>query len=614
MKRSRTSLIAIVTIAILGVLATLVFSWRPQLGLDLQGGASVVLQPTKKVDSAKLEQTIEIIRNRVDGLGVSEPEISRQGDAIVVQLPGVKDQAKALEIVGQTAELRFRPVLAEIDSEEEYAQKQKLEAATPSTTVKPGTTAAPTTTAPAAGSATTTSTIKVTASIAVPTTAAPGQADEAAIGVSGGGRLATGVSAGVVSSTAATATTAASATTKPAPASGATVTTVKGGVVTSAPLVTVKPGPSIPAGPVTPPITAETPQQVDLPADLSKSTSIEENDATKTVVLPNLTRSKTARRYILGPAELKGNVVSDASAQPPQGVGSWMVDIEFNKAGSKQWDDMARKYYCPDGGANCTRVAVELDGVVLSAPTINAQEFNGRAQISGSFTSASARNLATSLRYGSLPVRLEPATVQTVSATLGRDSLRAGLLTGGLGIALVCSYMIFYYRKLGLIVVAGLLLSGALTWTIISFLGAKSGLALSLSGAVGIIVSVGITVDSYVVYFERMRDEMRGGKTLAASVDKAFLGAWRTILSADLTSLIGALTLYFLTVGSVRGFAFFLAMSTTLDMVVSYFFTRPLVSWLAARGSFGGGGVSRTPGGVLKPSATVAAGTLGGSK
>jgi preprotein translocase subunit SecD len=610
MKRSRTSLIAIVTVAILGVLATLVFSWRPQLGLDLQGGASVVLQPTKKVDSDKLEQTIEIIRNRVDGLGVAEPEITRQGDAIVVQLPGVKDQAKALEIVGQTAELRFRPVLAEIDSEEEYAQKQKLEAATPSTTVKPGTAAptAATTTAPAAGSATPTSTIKVTASIAVPTTAAPGQADEAAIGVSGGGRLATGVSAGVLSAT---------ATTKAPAATGATVTTVttvKGGVVTSAPLVTVKPGPSIPAGPVTPPITGETPQQVDLPADLSKSTSIEENDATKTVVLPNLTRSKTARRYILGPAELKGNVVSDASAQPPQGVGSWMVDIEFNKAGSKQWDDMARKYYCPDGGANCTRVAVELDGVVLSAPTINAQEFNGRAQISGSFTSSSARNLATSLRYGSLPVRLEPATVQTVSATLGRDSLRAGLLTGGLGIALVCSYMIFYYRKLGLIVVAGLLLSGALTWTIISFLGAKSGLALSLSGAVGIIVSVGITVDSYVVYFERMRDEMRGGKTLAATVDKAFLGAWRTILSADLTSLIGALTLYFLTVGSVRGFAFFLAMSTTLDMVVSYFFTRPLVSWLAARGSFGGGGVSRTPGGVLKPSATVAAGTLGGSK
>lgn len=349
---------------------------------------------------------------------------------------------------------------------------------------------------------------------------------------------------------------------------------------------------------------------MNLPGDLSKTTSIEENDAEQTVILPSGARTKTAPRYILGPAELKGDVVSDATVEAPTGTSGWTVNIEFNGKGSKLWDDMARKYYCADGSASCTRVAVELDGVVLSAPTINAQEFNGRAQISGSFTSRSARDLATALRYGSLPVRLEPATVQTVSATLGRDSLRAGLLTGGLGVALVCVYMIFYYRKLGLVVLAGLAVSGSLTWIIISILGEKSGLALSLSGAVGIIVSVGITVDSYVVYFERMRDEMRGGKTLAGSVDRAFVGAWRTILSADLTSMIGALTLYFLTVGSVRGFAFFLAMSTAMDMVVSYFFTRPLVSWLASRGAFGGPRAKdREPGGVLRPSAAIAGGS-----
>jgi preprotein translocase subunit SecD len=608
MKRSRNSLFAIVTIAILGVLATLVFSWRPQLGLDLQGGASVVLQPVKKVPSDRLERAIAIIRNRVDSLGVAEPEITRQGDAIVVQLPGVKNQDKALKIVGQTAELRFRPVLAELPSEEEYAAQQKLAAATPSTTKIPagGST---TTVKGAAATTTPNSTIaavaptNTTTTVVVSTSKAPGSADVAALGVSGGGRIATGVSAGV---RAATVSTTAVPTTKGSASSA--VPTSKAGATTVPSTI------AGPAGPTTVPIAAPTPA-IDMPSDVSKMTPLEDNDATKTVILPNQVRSSKASRYILGPAELKGDVVSDANAAPPQGVGSWQVDIQFNKKGSKQWDDMARKYFCPSGGQNCTRVAVELDGVVLSAPTINAQEFNGRAQISGSFTSTSARELATALRYGSLPVQLKPATVQTISATLGRDSLRAGLLSGGVGIALVCAYMIFYYRKLGLIVVAGLLVSGALTWTLIALLGAKSGLALSLSGAVGIIVSVGITVDSYVVYFERMRDEVRSGKTMAASVDKAFRGAWRTILSADLTSLIGALTLYFLTVGSVRGFAFFLAMSTGLDMVVSYFFTRPLVSWLASRGTFGGGAAIRagSGGGVLKPSAGTAA-TAGGIK
>lgn len=593
MKRSRISLIIIVLVAILGVLATLVFGWRPLLGLDLQGGASVVLQPTTKVDSDKLERTIGIIRSRVDGLGVAEPEISRQGDAIVVQLPGVKDQDRALKIVGQTAELRFRPVLSEIGSEEDYANQQKLAAAT-TTTVAGATT---TTTTRVAGATATTRVAGATTTTAV----APGAADQVALSASGG-RLPTVVS-GDSATSIATSSAATVVTTKAATATTTPIATVVKATVAPGATTTIV-GPTI--APTVPPA-----PNVDLPGDLSKTTSLDDNDATKTVVLPSGVRSKTAPRYILGPAELKGDVVSDASVEAPTVGSSWLVNIEFNSKGSKQWDDMARKYYCPEGTANCTRVAVELDGVVLSAPTINAQEFNGRAQISGSFTSRSARDLATALRYGSLPVRLKPATVQTVSATLGRDSLRAGLLAGGLGVALVCVYMLFYYRKLGLVVLAGLAVSGSLTWVIISLLGEKSGLALSLSGAVGIIVSVGITVDSYVVYFERMRDEMRGGKTMAGSVDRAFVGAWRTILSADLTSMIGALTLYFLTVGSVRGFAFFLAMSTGLDLIVSYFFTRPLVSWLASRGTFGGGRAKdRVSGGVLKPSAA----TAGGSK
>ncbi len=183
-------------------------------------------------------------------------------------------------------------------------------------------------------------------------------------------------------------------------------------------------------------------------------------------------------------------------------------------------------------------------------------------------------------------MQLKTQTVQTVSATLGRDSLDAGLLAGLVGLALVAIYMIFYYRTLGLVVVSGLVLSGALMWSLVTWLSSSRGIALSLSGAVGIIVSVGVTVDSYVVYFERMRDEIRAGRTVKSAVDRGFKAAWHTIRTADLTSIIGAFVLYILTVGSVRGFAFFLMLSTALDVVVTFMFTRPFVKFLGEKGWF----------------------------
>jgi preprotein translocase subunit SecD len=292
------------------------------------------------------------------------------------------------------------------------------------------------------------------------------------------------------------------------------------------------------------------------------------------VVLPD----KTGNRYLLAPTMLTGTIVSDATAEIDAQTGAWVVNVVFTGSGSSAWDAMAQQLYQK-------QLAIVLDSEVISAPVIQTTQFGGRAQISGTFTSAEAKQLAVVLRYGSLPVKLEPQTVQTVSASLGKDSLQAGLVTGLIGLALVAAYMVFYYRALGLVVIAGLSVSGALLWTITSLLTQSRGLALSLSGAVGIIVSVGVTVDSYVVYFERLRDEIRHGKTLRSSVDRGFKRAWRTILAADLVSLIGALALYFLTVGSVRGFAFFLAMSTLLDLFVAYFFTRPLVSMLG-KGTF----------------------------
>src|SRR5438067_8692517 len=220
--------------------------------------------------------------------------------------------------------------------------------------------------------------------------------------------------------------------------------------------------------------------------------------------------------------------------------------------------------------------AFDLDGVVQSAPSLKQTTFNGRATISGSFTERQARDLALVLRYGSLPVQLVPQTVETVSATLGKDSLSAGIVAGAVGLGLVALYMVLYYRALGFVVWLGLAISGALLYSIITYLG-RSGLALSLAGVTGIIVSVGVTGDSYVVYFGRLKGEIRSGKTIRSSVDRGFSRAYRTILAADLVSLIGAALLYFLSVGAVRGFAFFLGLSTALDLLTAYFFTRPMV-------------------------------------
>jgi preprotein translocase subunit SecD len=421
----------------------------PQLGLDLQGGASVVLQPRDKVPSGVLDQAIQIIRNRVDALGVAEPDISRQGDSIIVSLPGVKNKDRAVEVVGQTAQLYFRPVLERLP-------------ATPT----------PTTTA-------------------VPTE----------------------------------------------------------------PTTTVDP---------TVPTT--------VPVDFDKTTTPEENTPEAQVILPEKDdNGNVTARYLLGPAEVNGQAMSSARATVNTTNGVWEVQFSLTSDGTTKWNAMAEKV-----GVN-GQIAMDLDGVVQSAPSLQTTNFPGSGQISGNFSEREAKDLALVLRYGSLPVQLDRQTVQTVSASLGRDSLRAGMIAGFVGLALVAVYMLLYYRALGLVVWLGLLVSGALMYSLVTMLGQTSGLSLTLAGCTGIIVSVGVTVDSYVVYFERLKDEIRSGKTIRSSVDRGFSRAYRTILAADAASFIGAVVLYVLSVGSVRGFAFFLALSTLLDVVVAYVFTRPMV-------------------------------------
>ena len=491
------SLVAIVVISVGGVIATLVTDTKPQLGLDLQGGASVTLQPVGKADPEALTVVTDILRNRIDSLGVAEPEIIRQGNTVIVNLPGIKDQDRAIQLVGQTGKVLFRPVLSE-------------------TSAAAGAAAASTTTVPGSASST---------PDASATTVAP-------------------------STTVATTTATGSSTTAAATPGGATTTTLA------------------------PEVAAQiTPRDQDKPE--------------ASVVLPGRGGQTI---YQLGPAFALGeNAISTAEAGVQNG--QWVVDLQLKEGdkGLGAWNTWASKCYgqeadCPTGG-----MAIVLDGTVIAAPVPQTPFFSDtNVQVSGGgngFQKSEAKDLARVLKYGSVPVELKPQAAQTVSATLGKDSLHAGLIAGFVGVLLVLLLMILYYRALAILVVVGLFLGGCLLWTSISVLSKTSGLSLTLAGVTGIIVSIGITVDSYVVFLERLKDDVRSGKSLRASTPKSFKSAWRTIVAADVVSRIGAGVLWYLSVGSVRGFAFFLGLSTVLDLVVTYFFVRP-AAILVSQGNF----------------------------
>jgi preprotein translocase subunit SecD len=501
-------LVFIVAVAIGGLAATLISGNSPELGLDLQGGVSVVLEPTSQASSDALGQSVDIIRDRVDALGVAEPEITRQGDAVVVQLPGVKNRDRALELVGQTAELRFRPVLQDLTGSEVIEPDEN--ASTTPTTTGPG--GAETTTTTAGGATTTT-----TAS------------DENAAG------LPLGESAGAAQEP--TTTTTAPPT---------TTTTAPGEPAQSAPV---------------------------------ELTSRQDDKADATVTLQGKDGEGV---YELGPALATGQIVSSARAEIPQG--QWLVALSMKGGadGIDKFNEIAAQCNPPSATCPTGQLAIVLDSVVQSAPAINEPTYSkDDITISGSFTEGEAKDLALVLRYGSLPVELERQSVQTVSASLGEDSLRAGIIAGVVGLILVALYMLLYYRALGLVMIVGVGISGALLYSIVSWMGETRGLALTLAGVTGIIVSIGVTVDSYVVFFERLKDEVKAGRTLRTSTERAFKRAFRTILAADISSFLGAAVLWWLTVGSVRGFAFFLGLSTVLDVIVAWFFTRPTVILLS---------------------------------
>jgi len=483
-RRLVVSLVGVVVVVFGLLIGNLAVGNVPSLGLDLQGGASVTLQPEGTYDAKALDVALTIIRARVDSIGVSEPEIIRQGDTVVVNLPGVEDQQRALDIIGKQGQLLLRPVL------------QAGTVNTGADTTVPGATTVVDSTLPAPSG--------------------PG-------------------SSRIVAAT----------TVPPTTSSPTTVPATQG----------------------------STPSLAEILA------SQDANDPNASVVL----LGKSGDVYSAGPAGASGLVFSnDAAAEINNGTWSVVVGLLDGAAGEDIWNALSTRCFNKDATCPTGQIAIVLDGEVISAPVVQQAIFTGgTVQISGSFTEAEARDLAKILEFGAVPVKFSVATVQTVSPTLGKDSLRAAIISGLVGVLLVMLFFFFYYRLLTIVVISGLVISGSLLWSVISYLSKTNGLALTLSGVAGIVVSIGVTVDSYVVLFERLKDELVSGKTMRGAAQRSFTSAWRTILAADTVSFIGAIILWQLTVGSVRGFAFFLGLSTLIDVFVAYLFTRPAILLLA---------------------------------
>jgi preprotein translocase subunit SecD len=533
------SLVFFVGLSILAFGATVLSGHSPLLGLDLKGGLQVVLQPQGTASDATLTEAVSIIDRRVNGLGVANSSVSRQGHNVVIDLPGIKDARSALQLLGTTAILYFRPVVCQIP---------------------PYNTPSPSTTAPAHR--------------ARPPTPTTGHA-------LGSSSSSINLTSAILPAAGSTTTVPASATTAPAK--------------TATPATTATTAPATSGGTV--PLVAPTTQaEANAVCSASNSAQVPSTTLAKDTgsiygIFPFYDNSI---RYVLGPADMTGSGIKDANVNVTS-AGQYEVTVTFTAKGAAQFNRIAAERYPyyqqnPTNPPYASLEAFELDGVVESAPTMEASNFGNTAVISGStaqpFSASQASRLAVQLKYGSLPVRFTPQSTQTVSATIGKDSLRAGLAAGIGGLVLVLLYMIYYYRALGFVVVLGLLLEGALLYAIITWLSTNKGLALTLSGVTGIIVSIGITVDSYVVYFERLKDEIRAGRTVRQSVDRAFARAFRTVLTADFVAFLAALILYLLTESDVRGFAFMLGLSTLLDVFTAYFFIRPMVILVGRRRTF----------------------------
>jgi preprotein translocase subunit SecD len=554
------------------VFATPDHKLEPKLGIDLQGGTRVTLTARTETGEApsreSLDQARQIIETRVNGIGVSGTEVVLDGNNIIITVPGEEgEQAKDL---GQTAQLRFRAVIGQPQAATPPAQEEQPTESTPPSTDPSAPPASDPSTPPSAGEGT---------PQGRPAPAAqPGTTEPSAPPASSDAEQPTEEEA-LADPLSACAKYAADVDTYTKDTAAG-----KESKVTTASLIksgrACRQAPQLAGsadGTVQPDTTV---QQAAMAAlDCSKPDPLVGNDLTDQPLVA--CDQEATAKYVLGPTFLQGTEISDAGSAPnPEGTG-YVVTLDFESAGSRIWADYTEAHVGQ-------MAAFVLDTQVVSAPEIQGA-ITGQTQITGGgqggFSSAEAKSLADVLKYGSLPLSFDSSEAETVSATLGLASLQAGLIAGAIGLLLVFIYCLFYYRMLGVLTILSLVLSGAIVFAVLVLLGRWIGFTLDLAGVAGFIVAIGITADSFVVFFERLKDEIREGRTFRSAVPRAWVRARRTILSADMVMFLAAAVLYILAVGQVRGFAFTLGMSTVLDLIVVFLVTHPLVA-LASRSKF----------------------------
>ncbi|MFI8366897.1 protein translocase subunit SecD [Streptomyces sp. NPDC085466] len=533
--------LALILIAMVALTGGMFWSGHttPRLGIDLAGGTSITLKAKAEpgqesaINETNMNTAVDIIERRVNGLGVSEAEVQTQGrENIIVNIPKGTNEKQAREQVGTTAQLYFRPVLAVAPAAPQEA--------------------------PATGSSGT-----------------PTPTPSASTG---------GKASGEPSASASTQGRALSEALK---APNATGTPTPGGSASATPKASGTPTPT--ATPTADAATAALQQKFATLNCLDPKARAAVGQGTKPtepIVACGEDSPGVWSKYLLGPAEVEGRDVDDAKGVLDQQRGMWIVTMDFTEAGSKKFQAITSKLSQQADPQN--RFAIVLDGDVVSAPSVR-QTLSASAEISGNFNQQSAQDLGNILSYGALPLSFVTQSVDTVTPALGSDQLEAGLIAGAIGLGLVVIYLIVYYRGLSFIAILSLGVSALLTYALMSLLGPAIGFALNLPAVCGAIVAIGITADSFIVYFERIRDEIREGRSLRPAVERAWPRARRTILVSDFVSFLAAAVLFLVTVGKVKGFAFTLGLTTLLDVVVVFLFTKPIMTLLARTRFFGEG-------------------------
>ena len=538
----------------------------PRLGLDLEGGTEMVLEPVLEggatVSQGQVNQAVDIIRQRIDANGVAESEIATQGGTnIVVSIPG-QPTKEQLDAIRKPSQLRFRAVFVQAYDQSGAAV------------------GSPTPSAPAPTTGTTGTTGATTGTPAPTTTAANAVVPEA-------------FRAAETTPPTTTATTAPKPTTPAA--------------TTPAPAATQDPAAELEA------LTAQVNQGLTglgwekAKAAAAAAKVAKEYQALNCGVAGAVDKVVDAReapiatcgddgvtKYVLGPVEIDGSEIADATSGfqvGPNGQPTAIVEValSFKDSGKTKFAEVTKRLFALQGQSPLDQFAVVLDKTVITAPQARAVITDGRASITGSFTVDSAKALAQQLKFGALPMSFKLQTQDDITPQLGQEQLRLGLLAGAIGLLLVVVYSLLQYRALGFVTVVSLVVAAAITYLTVVVLGTTHGFRLTMAGVTGLIVAIGVTADSFIVYFERIRDEVRDGRPLVAAVETGWKRARRTILAADAVNFIAAGVLYFLASSNVRGFAFTLGLTTLIDLIVVMLFTHPMVQLLARTEFFGGG-------------------------